>query len=356
MPLMIPFILLTLPAIQGCNNTLSGQLAVYVWEGYLPEDVATLFEKETGIKLDITLISDSEEMLTLLKGGGKADIIMPTDSKINLFYESDVVQPLNLNKIKNYEKVFDSLREQPWAKWDGRNTGSGALYAVPYVFGTSGLVINTYQYKKSLDNIGWEVLFDPDLKGRVTSDNGIFSVFLILDMLGIPRENFVTDPQGTLMQIRGKTVELKNNVLKFWDTYSEILDLMQNEEVWVGTIADGLGRKLYQSDPKFKYILPKEGGLGWTDALMIPKNAANLSGANLFINFMLKPDNAAKVIEQSGFNTAVNGALELTENIDTDLYRYTDEEMSNFKWSPGLSENIMSIYYQFWEELSTVQK
>ena len=123
----------TISSITGCNKTSPKQLNVYVWEGYVPESVAALFEQETGIKLNIAFISDSETMLTLLKGGGKADIIMPTDHKVNLFYEYGLVQPLDLDKITNYEKVSKSLREQPWVKWDGNQIGSGEVYAIPYI-------------------------------------------------------------------------------------------------------------------------------------------------------------------------------------------------------------------------------
>jgi spermidine/putrescine transport system substrate-binding protein len=342
-------------SLISCQKATSKQLDVYVWEGYLPEEVITIFEQESGIKLNVNLIANSEAMLALLKGGGNADIIMPTDPKINLFYENDLVQPLDLGKITNYERVIESLREQTWAKWDGNKMGLGQVYAIPYVFGSNGLSINTSKYTKNIDNIGWEVLFDADLKGRVTSDNGIFTVFLILDMNGIPRENLVNDTQGTLDEIRDESISLKNNVLKFWNTYAEILDLMKNEEVWVGTIADGLGRQLSKFDPKFKYILPREGGLGWTDTFMIPKNAANPEGANLFIDFMLRPDIAAIVIDQSGFNTAVDGAIDMTKEIDKNLYKYTDEEIANLKWSPPLTEDLMSSFYTFWEDLSTVQ-
>jgi spermidine/putrescine transport system substrate-binding protein len=351
---MLVFFFSTISLIS-CQKATSKHLDVYVWESYLPERVVTLFEQETGMKLNVNLIANSEAMLSLLKGGGKADIIMPTDPKISLFYVNDLVQPIDLNQITNYERVTRSLREQPWAKWDGTKMGLGQVYAIPYVFGSSGLSINTSKYTKNLDNVGWDVLFDTDLKGRVTSDNGIFTVFLILDMSDIPRDNLVNDTQGTLDEIREEAVSLKNNVLKFWDTYAEVIDLMKNEEVWVGTIADGLGRQLSDFDSKFKYILPKEGGLGWTDTLMIPKNAENPNGANLFIDFMLRPEIAAIVIEQSGFNTAVEGALDMTKEIDKDLYRYTNEEIANFKWSPPLSEDLMSSFYTFWEKLSTVQ-
>ena len=345
----------TVSTLAGCMKTTPKQLNVYVWEGYLPESVAALFEKETGIKLNITFASDNAMMLALLKSGGKADIVMPTQWQVNRYYEAGLAQPLDLKNITNYEKVSKSLREQPWSKWDGKQMGSGEIYVIPYVFGTSGLVVNTSKYTKSLNNIGWEVLFDTDLKGRVSSKNSQESLTLILDLYGIPRENLITDTRGTLDKIRPKAIALKNNVLKFYDTGAEILDLMKNEEVWISEIWDGGARKLSQFDPKLNYILPKTGGFGWTDTFMIPKEAANPAGANLFIDFMLRPDIAAMLTEQSGYTTTVEGALDAAKGIDKDLYRFTDEQLSKLKWLPNLSEEVMSIYVAFWEELSTVQ-
>ena len=356
--LTIMFVLFfTVSSIVGCKKTIAKQLDVYVWEGYLPESVAVLFEQETGVKLNINFVSDNGVMITVLKGGGKADIVMPTQSNLNRYYEVGLAQPLDLKKITNYEKVSKSLREQPWTKWDGKQMGSGEVYAIPYVFGTSGLGINTSMYTKSIDDIGWEVLFDSDLKGRVSSIDSpsVESVLLLLDLYGIPRENLATDTQVTLEKIRDKAVALKRNVLKFYKTGAEAIDLMKNEEVWVIEIWDGGGRMLSQLDPKFKYILPKTGGLGWTDTFMIPKAATNPAGANLFINFMLRQDIAAMLPEQSGFNTTVEGALDIAKGIDKDLYSFTEEQMAKLKWAPTLSEEVTSNYITFLEELSTVQ-
>ena len=352
---IISVFLSILLSLEGCRNITPTQLNVYVWEGYLPERAAGLFEQETGIKLNITFISDNDQMHTLLKGGGRADVIMPTDPKIIMFYENDLVQPLDIEKISNFKNVSRSFREQAWTKWDGSQMDSGEIYAIPYIFGTNGLIINTAKYTKNLEGIGWEVLFDPDLKGRVSAKNTYTSVFLILDILGIQKEEFVIDTQGTLDSVRDEAIELKNNVLKFYDTYSESADLLKNEEVWVSVIMDGVGRQLSQFDPKFKFVLPKTGGFGWADTFMIPKNAANPAGANSFIDFMLRPEIAAMVTEQSGFNTTVEGALELTKEIDIELYRFTDEEMANLQWLPSTPEEVVSNFYVFWEELSTVQ-
>jgi len=351
---IILFLFFTVLSTAGCSKTTPKQLSVYVWEGYLPEKAADLFEQETGIKLNIVFISDYNKTLTFLKGGGQADIVMPTHSQAIRYYEDDLVQPLDLQIIKNYENVFKLLREQEWTKWDGQEVGSGEVYAVPYVFGTSGIVINTSKYTKNLDNIGWEVFFDNDLKGRVTAKNGIASLWMILDVCGIDRENLLTDTDGTLEQIRDKTITLKNNVLKFYETNVEVMDLMKNEEVWVAHIEDANGRILSQFDSKFVYLLP-DTGLAWIDTFMIPKVAANTAGANLFIDFMLRPDIAAMLTDQSGFKTTVEDALNNTKGIDKDLYSFTEDQLEKFLWTPNMSEEVRYTTSEFWEELTAIQ-
>ena len=340
---------------SGCKQDLPKELNVYVWEGYLPEAAVKMFEEQTGIKLNITFATDNAVMLTLLKGGGKADIVMPTQNQVNRFYEADLAQPLDLKKIPNYEKVSAALKDQPWAKWDGSSMGNGDIYVIPYVFGTSGLVINTEKYTESLEGIGWEVLFDPSLKGRVSSKNAAESLMLTLDVLGIPREDLLTDTQSTLDKARPKVIELKNNVLKFWDSGAEILDLLKNEEVWVSHIWDGGGRKMVQFNSKFKYVLPETGGLGWTDTFMIPKSAVNPAGANIFINFMLRPDIAAMITSESGYTTTVDGALEMATGIDKNLYTFSQKDLEKLIWQLNFSEDIIAAYTTFWEEISTVE-
>ncbi len=341
--------------LPGCKKEIPKELDVYVWEGYLPEASAKMFEEETGIKLNITFATDNAMMLTLLKGGGKADIVMPTQNQVNRFYEAGLAQPLDISKIKNYEKVSDSLKNQPWAKWDGTSMGSGNIYVVPYVFGTSGLVINTKKYTGTLEEIGWDVLFNPEIKGRVSSKNAAESLMLTLDVLGIPRDKLLTDTQNTLEQARPKVLELKENVLKFYDTGAEILDLLKNEEVWVSHIWDGGGRKMMQFDPRFQYVLPKTGGLGWTDTFMIPSSASNPEGAHMFIDFMLRPEVAGILTAESGYTTTVKGALDNLSQEEKDLYSFTDEELDKLIWQPNFSEDVIDAYTTFWEEISVEQ-
>jgi len=352
--LLVIALLLTL-FIPACKKTGEPQeLTVYVWEGYLPDSVAEMFEQETGINLNINLITGNDEMFTLLKGGGQADIIMPTQNQVNRFYVENLAQPLNLDKIPNYANVAESFKGEDWSMWDGQQLGSGDTYVIAYVFGTSGIVVNTAKYTGPLEAVGWDILFDPALKGRVSSKNSAESLMICLDLMGIPRVNLLTDTQATLESIRSKAIELKNNVLKFYDTGAEVLDLLSNEEVWVSHIWDGGGRKLESSDPKFKYVLPSTGGFGWTDTFMIPASAVNSEGAHKFIDFMLRTDIAAMVVSEGGYTTTAKGSIDLAEGIDKNLYVFTDEELAKLVWQLNFPEEVVAAYNNFWEELSTI--
>jgi len=327
-------------------------LNIYVWEGYLPQKAVDMFEKETGIKLNISLTSDNGTMITLLEGGGKADLIMPTQNQVNRLYEQSLALPLDLSKIPNYNNVGDSFKNQSWSMWDGKAIGMRDTYVIPYVFGTSGLIINKNKYKGSIDSsISWNILFDEALKGRVSSKNSAESIMICLDLAGIPRSDLVKDTSGTLEKVRNKIIELKKNVLKFYGTGAEIMDLLKNEEVWVSHMWDGGGRKLMTGDPKFVYILPKTGGMGWADTFMIPANADNPDGAYSFINFMLRQDIAALVTAE-GNTTTVTGALEMSGVENKDLYKFTDAQLKNLVWQLNFPESVIDAYTSFWEEVS----
>lgn len=327
-------------------------LNIYVWEGYLPQKAVEMFEEETGIKLNISLTSDNGTMITLLEGGGKADLIMPTQNQVNRLYEQGLALPLDLSKIPNYKNVGDSFKNQLWSKWNGKAMGLGDTYVIPYIFGTSGLIINKNKYKGDINsNISWNILFDKDLKGRVSSKNSAESIMICLDLAGIPRSDLLKDADGTLEKIRNKLMELKKNVLKFYSTGAEVMDLLKNEEVWVSHMWDGGGRKLMMSDPKFVYVLPETGGMGWADTFIIPVNADNPEGAYSFINFMLRQDIAALVTAE-GSTTTVNGALEMANIDNKDLYKFTDVQLKNLVWQLNFPENVIDAYTSFWEEVS----
>jgi len=185
----------------------------------------------------------------------------------------------------------------------------------------------------------------------VSTRNSAESIMICLDLEKIPRTDLLDDAESTLEKIKPRVLELKDNVLKFYGTGAEIMDLLKNEEVWVSHMWDGGGRNLMISDPKFKYILPSTGGLGWTDTFMIPESSQNKEGAYRFIDFMLREDIAALITEE-GNMTTVTGAIEKSNIENKEFFAYSEKQIDELVWQLNFPQDVIDAYTVFWEEIS----
>ena len=70
---------------------------------------------------------------------------------------------------------------------------------------------------------------------------------------------------------------------------------------------------------------------------------------------MLRPDIAAMVVTEGGYATTVDGSLDLAKGIDKDLYVFEDDEIADLVWQVSFPEEVIAIYNNFWEELSTIE-
>ena len=79
---------------------------------------------------------------------------------------------------------------------------------------------------------------------------------------------------------------------------------------------------------KFEYVLPKPMTHRWVDFMVIPRDAKNVEAAYAFIDFLLRPENAARITKASYYPTAVKKQLVakyLTEDILNDPTVYPPE-------------------------------
>ena len=83
---------------------------------------------------------------------------------------------------------------------------------------------------------------------------------------------------------------------------SEGKDRLLGEEVAMGIIYSGDAVTLMDENPNLDYAIPKEGSNKWVDAMCIPKTAQNKKEAELFINFLLDPENAKINAEYIGYS------------------------------------------------------
>jgi spermidine/putrescine transport system substrate-binding protein len=105
------------------------------------------------------------------------------------------------------------------------------------------------------------------------------------------------------------------------------------------------GWKLHGENPDIDFIAPKSGALGWIDTFALPAKAKNVDGAYKWINFMLRPENAAVFSNKEKCPTASKDAstyldAEVRDNLNRS---FTATDIDNIKWYPPVSAEIEQL-------------
>jgi putrescine transport system substrate-binding protein len=291
---------------------------VFNWSDYIDDSILADFTKETGIKV-VYDVFDSNEILEtkLLAGGSGYDVVVPTASFLGRQIQAGVFQKLDKTKLTNYGNVWDMVAQRI-AIYDPGNE-----YAVDYMWGTTGIGYNKAKIKAALgvDKIdSWKTIFDPAEMAKL-KDCGVYMLDSPTDILPAALNYLGLNPDSKNAEDLQKAEELmlaiRPNVKKFHS--SEYINALANGDICVavGFSGDVFIAQTRAVEAKqgveIDYSVPKEGALMWFDVMAIPADAKNVAEAHEFINYILRPEVAAKA---SNFVTYANGNKAATPMVD----------------------------------------
>jgi spermidine/putrescine transport system substrate-binding protein len=316
-------------------------LRLITWSGYAPEELVAKFKEETGIEVQV-ILSNNEEMISKLRAtrGGGFDLAQPSQDRISsVVAEYGIYQPIDYSKV-NLDQLDPSLVEAV-----RKNTlVDGKSYAVPHVYGTSGLVVN---FEKAPDVKDYKDLLDPKYTGRVSYRMKRPTLIAMGFSFGYDPFALYNDPEGYqkfLDEISEKLIAGKSVLRNYWDNGDQLLESMRSGEVWAAMAWEQAGWKLHKENPNIDYLAPTSGALAWVDTFAIPAKSENVEGAYKWINFILRPENAAVFTNVETYGTASKDAgkylePEIAENFARGL---PPEVLANINWyptvPPGLEE------------------
>ena len=294
------------------------QLFLFNWGNYIDPELIKEFEAETGIQVVYETFDSNDAMEAKLKQGGtRYDIVFPSESSITKLVNQNLLQKLDHSKIKGLENISPFLLNSPVDK--------GNQYTVPYFWGTVGIMVNTkYIDPESIQT--WNDLWKEDFKNKVlVLDGNREALGMALQSLGY---SLNSKNENELHAAEVKLKELKPNVRAVLN--EEIKTMMKLEEAPIGMGYSGDAAAVAEENPNVQYILPKDGSAVWTDNFAIAHTAVNVEGAYAFINFMLRPENAARNAEYVGYSTPNEKAKELMDpEVTSDETYYPSEEIIN---------------------------
>jgi spermidine/putrescine-binding protein len=341
--LMIPLALILVLVVTACGAP--KELHVYNWSEYIDPEIYTDFEEEFGIKVVEDTFSSNEDLLAKLQAGASGyDIIVPSDYMVTIMRELELLAPLDYDNIPNFENIDDLFLDPPY--------DPGNLYCVPYQWGTTGIGYDSEVFDEAPDS--WAYLFDPEMAAPYAGQ---------MSMLNDSREAFAaalaylgysinTTDEAELEAAKQVLIQQKEWVSAYDSDGFE--DLLAAGEVVIGHGWSGDYFAAAEEAEQVWYIIPKEGGVVWTDNLCIPKTAPNQEAAEEFINYLLRPEVGAKITNYTWYGSP-NAASE--EFIDAEILEEPaiyppPEVMDKLEFLRDVGE-ATAIYDRLWTEIKT---
>jgi putrescine transport system substrate-binding protein len=307
---------------------------VYNWSDYIGPTIIEDFTKETGITVRYDTFDSNDTLETkLLAGKSGYDVVVPTAYFLERQIKAGIFQKLDKAKLPNLANVWPEIAQR-LAKYD-----AGNQYAVNYMWGTTGI---GYNVKKIRDALGadvridsWDFVFKPESLAKL-KDCGVHMLDSSDDILPAALSYLGLDPNTTketdLQKAADLVTRIRPSVRKFHS--SEYLNALASGEICfvVGFSGDIKQAQKRAAEAKngvdIAYAIPKEGAQLWFDNVAVPRDSRNADEAHEFINYLQKPEVAAK---NSNFISYANGNLASQKFVDKavldDKTVYPDEAM-----------------------------
>ena len=308
------------------------------------------FTKETGIKVNYSEpIQDIAEFFAKIAPQLQAgtpigyDIIVITNSiqLTNLMLKHWLVE-LDPSKLPNFYKN-GSKRVQ------NRSFDPGNRFTIPWQSGFTGIAYNTKKISREITS--YNDLFDPAFKGKVgmftfTQDTGN----LTLLGMGIKPDN--SKPSDWQKAADKLKQQRDSGILRKFYDQSYIKALSAGDTVismaWSGDVYQA---NLSAGNEDLKFILPKEGGLIWTDNMCIPVGAAHPVDAITYMNYVYDPKVAAELAEAINYITPVPGAKAVVEQdaaaaTDADTKQSLTDTANSSAVFPTDADLAKTFYYR----------
>jgi spermidine/putrescine transport system substrate-binding protein len=329
-------------------------LELLTWKGYAPKELIDKFQAETGIEVRPTY-SNNEEMIAKLRAtrGAGFDLAQPSQDRISSVQaEFKIYQPIDYSQLKTDQIVASML-----AAVKKNTLVDGKSYAVPHVYGTSGLIVNK---KYAPDAKDYTALLDPKYTGRVSYRLKRPTLIAIAFSMGKDPFALYGDPvayKALMEEVGQKLIAGKPIVKNYWTNGDALLQSMRSGEVYVAMAWDNGGWKLHEENPDIDFVAPKSGALGWIDTFAIPAKAKNVAAAYKWINFALRPENAAVFTNAEKYGTASKGAIQLCEPSVKDNFTrsFTEADIDNIKWYPPVPAKLEEIEGKILDKVKAAQ-
>ena len=311
----------SLVALALCVSAAQAQKRVnfYNWSDYIDPTVLKDFTLDTGIEVTYDNFDSNDVLETkLLAGKSGYDVVVPSAHFLQRQIKAGVFQKLDKSKLPSLAHMWTDIAQR-LAVYD-----PGNQFAVNYMWGTTGI---GYNVKKVREVLGpdakvdsWDLVFKPESLARF-KDCGVHMLDSSEDIFSAALHHLGLNPNSKdekdLQKAADAVMKVRPHVRKFHS--SEYLNALASGEICLVVGFSGDIKQAQKRAAEAKggvevgYAIPKEGAQMWFDNLAIPKDAPNAANAHALIDYLQRPEVAAR---NSNVVAYANGNLASQKSID----------------------------------------
>lgn len=276
----------------GAATTASKTLSVLSWQGYHDRPWLDEFTKKTGIKVNVAYVGGPAEMFAKVKANpSQYDVILNTAGWFSNYVKDGLLVPIDESRVPNIKLISNVF---PWRK---ATTIGGKSYGVLYNWGdtplgwSTGAIPGKYDLKKYMNPSGllwdWNVLWDPQLKGKISIFDSPTDVFPLIGLAAGLKDPYHLNP-AQLATVKKKLMDLRPQVKRLTSGYDDQVTQFVSKEAEIGymniaTVAIAIAKKGVPM--KVNHVV-KQGVPAWSDNTSITKEggAKKLDAVYQFIN------------------------------------------------------------------------
>jgi spermidine/putrescine transport system substrate-binding protein len=337
MKFLLAFLMLSLSTVTAfANKTVN----VYIWGGEIPKKLIQEFERESGIKVNLSTYDSNETMYAKLKASGSSiyDVILPSGYFVERMRKQGLLARLDYQRLPNLANID--------VQFNNSGYDPGNQYSAPLIWGATGIFYNKAFVKSP--PLSWQDLWQSGWRDQLMLLDDAREAFSIALMsLGFNPND--SNPQH-IKAAYNRLMELVPNIKLF--ASDSIQAIMIDEDAIAGLAWNGDAFKAQAENKQIGFNYPKEGFVIWVDCLAIPVNPPHPEEDYQFIDYMLKVESSLTIAlsEGAAITNAKGRALLPAEIRDNPVVYPSADILKGSYLQRDVGEKTILLYSKYWQQ------
>ena len=332
--------LLSAAGAAACARDRRPRLNVFNWSDYVAPETIPNFEREFGVRVRYATYESNEEMLAKVFSGNSGwDVVFPSNNYVGPMRELGLLAPLRRDWLPNLNNLEARFQAPPW---DPR-----LQWCVPYMHGATGIVFQQMEAPPR----AWADLWSNRWQGRLTMLDDSVDVFgACLKKLG----DSVNSVDARELERAAREAMRQKPMLRAY-LNAEVRDQLVSGDVLVAQLWATTAQQAIDGAKALAFAYPAEGFPLYADTAAILRESGRGELAHRFLDYLLRPEVAARAASYTRTATA-NGAAQrlLPAQVRDNPTLYPPPEiLRRGEWLAPLPAPAQRLRDRLWTEIKS---